>query len=66
MTLKDELPRSVGAQYATGEKQRNTSRRNAKADPKWKQHQLWMRLEMKVQSDAIKNNTVYEPGMLGL
>ena len=27
--------------------------------------QLWMRLEMKVKSNAIKNNTVYEPGMLG-
>ena len=28
MTLKDELPRSVGAQYATGEEQINSSRRN--------------------------------------
>ena len=37
MTLKDELPRSVGAQYATGEKQRNSSRRNEKAEPKQKQ-----------------------------
>ena len=27
MTLKDELPRSVGAQYATGEEWRNNSRR---------------------------------------
>ena len=27
-TLKDELPRSVGDQYATGEEQRNSSRRN--------------------------------------
>ena len=36
-TLKDELPRSVGAQYATGEKQRNSSRRNEEAEPKWKQ-----------------------------
>ena len=37
MKLKDELPRSVGAQYATGEEQRNSSRRNEKAEPKWKQ-----------------------------
>ena len=37
MTLKDELPRSVGAQYATGEEQRNSSRRNEEAEPKWKQ-----------------------------
>ena len=36
MTLKDELPRSVGAQYATGEEQRNSSRRNEEAEPKWK------------------------------
>jgi len=28
MTLKDELPRSVGTQYATGEEWRNTSRMN--------------------------------------
>ena len=34
MKPKDELSRSVGAQYATGEKQRNSSRRNAEAEPK--------------------------------
>ena len=32
--LKDELPRSVGAQNATGEKWRNKSRKNEKAKPK--------------------------------
>ena len=37
MTLKDELPTSVGAQYATGEERRNSSRRNEEAEPKWKQ-----------------------------
>ena len=36
-TLKDELPRSVGAQYATGEEWRNNSRKNEEADPKQKQ-----------------------------
>ena len=36
-TLKDELHRSVGSQYATGEEQRNSSRRNEKAEPKQKQ-----------------------------
>ena len=36
-TLKDELPRSVGAQYATGEEQRNSSRRNEAVEPKWRQ-----------------------------
>ena len=30
--LKDELPRSVGAQYATGEEQRNSSRRYEEAE----------------------------------
>ena len=34
--LKEELPRSVGAQYATGEEQRNSSRKNEEAGPKWK------------------------------
>ena len=37
MTLKDVLARSVGAQYATGEEQRNNSRRNEEVEPKWKQ-----------------------------
>ena len=34
MKLKDELPTSVGVQYATGEKQRNNSRRDEQAEPK--------------------------------
>ena len=38
MTLKDELPRSVGAQYATGEEWRDNSRRNEELEPKQKQH----------------------------
>ena len=37
MTLKDELPRSVGAQYAIGEEPKNSSRRNEEAEPKEKQ-----------------------------
>ena len=37
MTLKDELPRSVGIQYVTGEEWRNSSRRNEEAEPKQKQ-----------------------------
>ena len=40
MALKDELPRSVGAQYAAGEEQRNTSRRNEEAESKQKQCQV--------------------------
>ena len=34
--LKDELPRSVGTQYATGEEWRNTSRKNEETEPKRK------------------------------
>ena len=38
MTLKDELPRSVGAQYATGEEWRNNPRKNEEMQQKQKQH----------------------------
>ena len=38
MTLKDELPRSVAAKYATGEQWRNYSRKNEEIEPKQKQH----------------------------
>ena len=37
-TLKDELPRSVGAQYATGKDRRNSSRKIDEVEPKWKQY----------------------------
>ena len=37
ITLKDELPRLVGVQYATEEEQRNSSSRNEEAESKWKQ-----------------------------
>ena len=37
-TLKDELPRSVGAQYATGDEWRNNSRKNEGMEPKQKQY----------------------------
>ena len=36
--LKEELPRSVGAQYATGDQWRNNSRKNERMEPKQKQH----------------------------
>ena len=35
--LKDELPRSVGARYATGDQWRNNSRKNEGMEPKQKQ-----------------------------
>ena len=36
--LKEELPRSVGAQYATGDQWRNNSRKNGGMEPKQKQY----------------------------
>ena len=36
--MKDELPRSVGTQYATGEEWRNNSIKNEEMEPKWKEH----------------------------
>ena len=37
-TLKDELPRLVGAQYDTGNQLRNNSRKNEETEPKQNQH----------------------------
>ena len=37
-TLKEELPRSIGAQYGTGDQWRNNSRKNEGMEPKQKQH----------------------------
>ena len=39
-TLKDELPRSVGAQYATGDQWRNNPRKNEEMEPKQKQYSI--------------------------
>ena len=48
-TLKDELPRTVGAQYATGDQWRNNSRKNEEMEPKQKQHPV-----VDVMSDGSK------------
>ena len=37
-TLRDDLPRSVGAQYATGDQWRNNSKKNKEMESKQKQH----------------------------
>ena len=37
-TLKDELSKLVGAQYATGDQRRNNSRKNEEMEPKQNQH----------------------------
>ena len=63
--LKDELPRSVRAQYATGDQCRNNSRKNERIETKQKQYQLWMWLMIEARSDAVKSNTAMECGMLG-
>ena len=55
-TLKDELPRSVGAQYATGDQWRNNSRKNEGMEPKKNNIQLWVRLVMEAKFHAVKSN----------
>ena len=37
-TLKEELPRLVGAEYTTGDQWRNNSRKNEETEPKQKQY----------------------------
>ena len=56
VTLKDELPRLVHAQYATGDQWRNNSKKNEEKEPKQNNTQLWMWLVMEVKSDAVKSN----------
>jgi len=41
-TLKDELPRSVGVQFDTGDQWRKNSRKNEGMEPKQNNTQLWM------------------------
>ena len=55
MTLKDELPRLVGAQYATEEEWRNNSRKKRRSQSK-NTTQLWMWQVMEAKSDALKSN----------
>ena len=56
-TLKEELPRSAGAQYATGDQWRNNSRKNEETEPKQKKKttQLWLWLMIEAKSDAVKS-----------
>ena len=42
MILKDELPRLVGARYATGDQWRNNFRKNEGMEPKQNNTELWM------------------------
>ena len=63
MTLKDGLPRSVGAKNATGEEQRNNSGENEEMEPKRKQRPV-VDVTGDGNSNAVKNNISQEPGML--
>ena len=55
-TVKDELPRSVGAQYATGDQWRNNSRKNEGLEPKQKQNPVVNGTVIEERFDAVKSN----------
>ena len=59
-TLKDELLRLVGAQYATGDQWKNTSRKNEEVEPKQKQHPV-----MDVTGDRCKVRCCKEQYCIG-
>ena len=54
--VKEELPRSVGAQYATRDQWRNNSRKNGEMEPKRKQCPDVDLTGDEVKSDAVKSN----------
>ena len=54
--LKEKLPRSVGAQYATGDQWRNNSRKNEGMEPKQKQHPVVDVTGDRARSNAVKSN----------
>ena len=54
--LKEELPRSVGAQHATEDKWRNNSRKNEGMEPKQKQNSVVDVTGDRARSDAVKSN----------
>ena len=56
MPLKDELPRLIGTQYATGEDWRNNSRKNEGMEPKRKQYPVVDGTEVEARSNAVKSN----------
>ena len=54
--LKEELPRSVGAQYSTGDQWRNNSRKNEGMEPKQKQYPVVDVTGDRTRSNAVKSN----------
>ena len=63
-TLKDELPRLVGAQYVTGGQWRNNPRKNDGMEPKQKQYPVVDATGDGSKSNAVKESIAQEPGML--
>ena len=61
--LKEELPRSLGAQYATGDQWRSNSRKNEGMEPKQKQSPAVDVTVIEARSDAVNSNIALEPGM---
>ena len=55
-TLKDELPRLVGPQYAIGDQWRNNSRKNDEMEPKQKQHPVVDVTGERSKFNSIKRN----------
>ena len=53
---KEELPRSVGAQYAIGDEWRNNSRKNEGMEPKQKQYPAVDVTGDRSRSNAVKSN----------
>ena len=56
MTLKDEIARLVGAQYATGEEWRNNSKKNDGMEPKQKQHPVVDVIGIGSKEQCFKSN----------
>ena len=63
--LKEELPRSVGAQYATGDQWRNNSRKNEGMEPKQKQYPVVVVTGDRSKVQCYKQQYALEPEMLG-
>ena len=61
--LKEELPRLVGAQYATGDQWRNNSKKKKGWSQSKNNSQLWMGLVIEARLSAVKIIIAQEAGM---
>ena len=64
--LKEKLPRSVGAQYATGDQWRNNSRKNEGMEPKQKEDPTVDVMVIEARSDAVKSSRSKVSGKFAL